>query len=126
MLDRLRPRARAALCAAIAAAIATASGAARALDTALYSELLGRYTVESGDVAGTRVDYRGLSREPRWRALVESLARAKTPDAAAAREARLAFWINAYNILAIDVVLESYPVASIRDAGSFWRPVWDR
>src|SRR4030095_12503639 len=32
--------------------------------------------------------------------------------------------IDAYNILAIDLVARHYPVASIRDLGSLLRPVW--
>ena len=56
---------------------------------------------------------------------MESLAAA---DLAAlrTREQQLAFWINAYNILAIDLVAQHYPIASIRDIGSLLRPVWKR
>ena len=60
MPRRTRRVTRAAVCTALAVATALTSGAARALDTALYTEFLSRYTVASGDVAGTRVDYRGL------------------------------------------------------------------
>jgi hypothetical protein len=38
----------------------------------------------------------------------------------------MAFWINTYNILAIDLVVKSYPVESIKDIGSFFSPVWKR
>jgi hypothetical protein len=55
---------------------------------------------------------------------VESL---EATEAGALRGAeQLAFWINAYNILAIDVVARNYPVSSIKDAGSLLRPVWKR
>lgn len=37
-----------------------------------------------------------------------------------------AFWINAYNVLAIKMVLDHYPVDSIKDARSFFSPVWDK
>src|SRR5512135_2935305 len=36
------------------------------------------------------------------------------PDTLATREERLAFWINAYNIGAIKMIVEHYPVDSIR------------
>jgi hypothetical protein len=39
-------------------------------------------------------------------------------------DAKLALWINAYNILAIDTVLQHYPLESIRDLGSWLTPVW--
>jgi len=40
------------------------------------------------------------------------------------RDARLAFWINAYNILAIDLVRRHYPIDSIRSIGGLFSPVW--
>lgn len=106
--------------------LAASSGSAAAdIDHALYSDLLQRYTVESHDVAGTRVDYRGLAADPRWRTLTEQLE-ATRPETLRARPETLAFWINTYNILAIDLVIRHYPVESIRDIGSFFRPVWKR
>ncbi len=42
------------------------------------------------------------------------------------REEKLAFYINAYNILAIKTVLDHWPVESIKDAGNLVRPVWKR
>jgi hypothetical protein len=74
--------------------------------------------------AGTTADYRALRVGPgasRWQALLEDLAHAPTPPR---RKDKLTLWINAYNILAIDVVLRAYPVESIRDIGSLWSPVW--
>ena len=105
----------------------TAAGSARAadFDAQLWNELLGRYTVAVDDRAGTRVDYEGLRQEPAWRLLIAGLRRFD-PAQLASREERLAFWINAYNILAIETVLQNYPLESIRDAGSFLRPVWRR
>ena len=106
--------------------LAASSGSAAAdIDHALYTDLLQRYTVESHDVAGTRVDYRGLAADPRWRTLTEQLE-ATRPEQLRARPETLAFWINAYNVLAIDLVIRHYPVESIRDIGSFFRPVWKR
>ncbi len=99
--------------------------AADAVDPALYAELLRDYTRESGDVAGTRVDYKGLARSSGWRKLLHQLGRSR-PDQLSGRDETLAFWINAYNILAIQMVIANYPVESIRDIGSFLRPVWDR
>ena len=109
---------------ALPAGAPAAAGAAD-LDLDLYARILDRYTRPVEDTARTRVDYRGLTRAPEWKQLVASLA-AVDPDALGSREERLAFWINAYNILAIDVVVENYPVASIRDVGSFLSPVWKR
>jgi hypothetical protein len=77
------------------------------------------------DIAGTRVDYAALRDAPDWSELLESLD-AADPAGLGSRAETLAFWINAYNVLAIEVVLRRYPVGSIRDAGSLLRPVWKR
>jgi len=127
-----RGRRRAGMLRALPAALVLAASAgvpsparAEPLDEALYAELLVRHTREVPDLARTRVDYRGLTRSAEWRRLLESLSRSD-PSLLESREEQLAFWINAYNILAIDTVVRSYPLASIRDAGTLLRPVWKR
>jgi len=100
-----------------------ASPALAALDTPLYTALLERHTRAVDDLARVRVDYTGLRADPDWKRLVASLATAD-PAGFASRAERIAFWANAYNILAIDLVIAHYPVASIRDIGSLFRPVW--
>ncbi|WP_305907849.1 DUF547 domain-containing protein [Methylomarinum sp. Ch1-1] len=44
----------------------------------------------------------------------------------ASKEERLAFYINAYNILALKMVADHWPTDSIKDAGSFFSPVWNK
>jgi len=39
---------------------------------------------------------------------------------------KLAFYINAYNILALKMVLDHWPQKSIKDIGSFFSPVWKK
>lgn len=41
------------------------------------------------------------------------------------RDEEMAFWFNLYNAKTIDVILDSYPVSSIRKLGSFNRGPWD-
>lgn len=115
-MSRLAP---ALLLAALAAARASAQG----LDAPLYAELLLRHTREVADTAGVRVDYAALRGDPAWRRLVAGLE-AAAPEALADRRDRLAFWINAYNALAIDLVVRHPGVGSIREIGSFFRPIW--
>ena len=106
----------------IPACVALASAApAAALDTELYARLLAEHTYAVSDTAGTRVDYASLKRSSAWRRLVASLA-----DVHPSRTGRdMAFWINAYNVLAIDLVVQDYPVDSIRDIGSIFQAAWD-
>jgi len=113
------------------AAVVLVTGSARAevlgevLDEALYAKILAQYTRDVPDTARVRVDYTALARSDAWPRLITNLART-SPSTLTSREERLAFWINAYNILAIQVVLDHYPIAGIRDAGNLIRPVWKR
>lgn len=95
---------------------------------ALESQLTALLRAHTEAVAakiGTRVDYTGLAGDPAWPRLIETLA-AIDPEKLATRDERLAFWINAYNVLAIDLILQHRPVESIRDIGWLLRPVWGR
>jgi len=38
----------------------------------------------------------------------------------------LAFWINLYNALTLNLILENYPVASIKDTGSLFKSPWNK
>ncbi len=100
-----------------------ATGGATTLDADAWDGFLERYTKETADVAGVRVDYAGLARDPAWRAFVAGLEQASPPMDPAGR---LAFWIDVYNVLAIDMVVRHLPVDSIRDIGSLFRSVWKR
>ncbi|PKM12450.1 MAG: DUF547 domain-containing protein [Gammaproteobacteria bacterium HGW-Gammaproteobacteria-3] len=48
------------------------------------------------------------------------------PEQLAGPEEKLAFYINAYNILALKMAADHWPTKSIKDAGSFFSPVWDK
>lgn len=98
---------------------------AHALDLELYAALLERHTVAVDDMASTRVDYAALRRSADWEKLVASL-RASDPSKLATPNERLAFWIDAYNILAIDLVRRHHPIDGIRSIGSFLSPVWKK
>ena len=99
------------------------TGGPTAFDADAWDGFLERYTRATSDVAGVRVDYAGLARNPQWRGFVAGLEPASLPADA---NGRLAFWINAYNVLAIDMVVRHLPLESIRDVGSLFRPVWKR
>ncbi|HEB89322.1 MAG TPA: DUF547 domain-containing protein [Deltaproteobacteria bacterium] len=96
-----------------------------AIDLDLYARLLQTHTRSVPDIVGTRVDYRALRESPEWARLVQQVHSAR-PSRLKTRDQKLAFWINAYNILAIDLVAKHYPVSGIKEIGSFLSPVWDR
>jgi hypothetical protein len=95
------------------------------LDLALYGSVLQAHTKTVNDLAGTRVDYAALKISPQWQEVRKSLAMCD-PAKLSGRNEQLAFWINAYNVLAIDLVATHWPVASIRDIGSLLFPVWGK
>jgi len=71
------------------------------------------------------VDYAALRADPRFTAVVDlvqawPLAQLATP------QERLAFHVNAYNILALQLVAAHWPLDSIKDVGSLLKPVWKR
>ena len=92
-----------------------------------YAQLLARHVrpVTRHGVALNGVDYRALAQDPLFGRVTTALARFD-PTRLEGRQERLAFYINAYNILAIKVVLDNLPLDSIKDAGSLFNPVWKR
>jgi hypothetical protein len=121
-------RAAAAVLAAIAGVLALAGASpAVAHDQAAYARLLEAH-VRRGTVSGidlALVDYEAVRGDPDYPRALRDLAAAR-PEALAVRADRLAFWINAYNLLAIKAVLDQYPTRSIRDGGTLLRPIWKR
>jgi hypothetical protein len=108
-----------------ALAVTLAAPAAGGLDDDRYATILEQHTVAVDDIASTRVDYGALRRSEAWEALLRSL-RESDPIRLRARNEKLAFWINAYNILAIDLVRRHYPIDSIRSIGGLLSPVWKK
>ncbi|GJL63621.1 MAG: DUF547 domain-containing protein [Nitrospirales bacterium] len=98
-----------------------------AFDFSKWDDLLKKYVAEA-TIDGVNihaVDYQKLGKDPDYGALVKdletvSLANVKT------KQDKLAFWINVYNVMAVKIVLDHYPVESIKDAGSFFQAVWKK
>lgn len=67
------------------------------------------------------VDYAVVARDDRYTTALRGLAAAKEPTT---RDEKLAYWINAYNLLAIKMMVEHPKVESIRDIGSMFKSVW--
>ena len=63
--------------------------------------------------------------DPAFRQVVEGLKHVSL-DKLPSKEEKLSCWINVYNILAVKMVADNYPVESIKDVGNLFRPVWKR
>jgi len=105
-----------------AAALLAAGGWAHA-GAGAYGDLLARYVVVASDSIN-RVDYGAWKATPADRqALVGFIdGEARRDPVAMAPAERFAYWANLYNALTLAVVLDAYPVASIRDIRSKGRP----
>ncbi len=84
--------------------------------------------VENGEINNTPlavVNYSAIKQDPRFDVILSHLAEADLTRLTS-KEAKLAFYINAYNIFAIKMVVDHWPMASIKDAGNFLFPVWKK
>jgi len=73
-----------------------------------------------------RVDYAGLKKNPTpFNALTKSLADVKREQFDSfSKDQRLAFLINSYNIFTIKLILDHYPLKSIKDLGGVFSKPW--
>ena len=95
-------------------------------DHQAFTKLLAEHV--SWNSAGTEstVNYRRLieNRAP-LDAYLESLSEVDTDEFDSWREAdQLAFLINAYNGFTLALILDNYPIDSIRNIGRFWQNPW--
>jgi hypothetical protein len=90
-------------------------------DHGLWEAVLQRYVSETGEV-----DYKKLtSNERALNAYLEELA-SHPPMDSWSRDEKLAYWINAYNAFTVKLIVDNYPVKSIRDLhdGNPWDVKW--
>jgi hypothetical protein len=92
-----------------------------------YDQLLKRYVLpgERAGVQLNQVDYGGLASDPKFAKVIAELA-AFPLENLANREEKLSFYINAYNALAINMVVSNLPLESIKDVGNVFKSVWKR
>lgn len=100
---------------------------ALAFDYSNWEALLKKYvapqTLEG--IPMLAMNYRGLGKDSLYTVLLAELENASV-SSLKSQEEKLTFWINAYNIMAVKMVLDHYPVESIKDAGSFITAVWKK
>ena len=88
---------------------------AASIDHRPWDRFLKRYVSDDGEDGVNRVAYGHITESDR-RGLDEYVASlAATPIGGYSRAEQLAYWINLYNALTVKVVLDRYPVKSIRD-----------
>ncbi len=90
-----------------------------------FDELLQKYVNNDG-----LVDYKGLATERTKLKSYLQMIESNVPKSNWTKDQQLAYWINAYNAFTLDLVLEHYPIKSIKDIGSaikipFVNTPWD-
>lgn len=105
--------------------LATTSLAAEP-DWAGYDELLGSHLIaaEKDGLNLNLVDYESIAADPGFYSIVNQIIQFDV-ERLSSREEKLAFYINAYNVLTIKLILDNWPVDSIRDIGNFFKGPWD-
>ena len=88
--------------------------ASASIDHASWDRFLAHHVV-AGEDGINRVAYRRVLPEERDALSLYLAALAGLPVTAYRRAEQLAYWINLYNALTVRVVLDHYPVATIRD-----------
>lgn len=79
-------------------------------------------------VQGTRFDYQALHEDSedlqRLSEYIDTLETVNTVDLT--RDDALAYWLNLYNAATLELILQNYPVTSIKDLGNLFRSAWKR
>lgn len=89
----------------------------------LLKKYVGPATIDGVRLAG--VDYPGIKKDPAYTKLIGDLE-SFSPDTLKTPKEKMTFWINVYNIMAVKMVVDHYPVDSIKDAGSLFTSVWKK
>jgi hypothetical protein len=102
---------------------------ARTVDHRAWARLLQLY-LRPGDDGVNRFDYGAVTGGDRQELKAYLAALAAVPVSRLSQGEQMAYWINLYNALTVQVVLDHYPVESIRDIdispGLFSRGPWGR
>jgi hypothetical protein len=85
--------------------------------TFIYNELLQAHVSKEG-----MVDYKNFNQK-RLRLYLTSLEKV-TPNSSWSKDRKKAFWINVYNAYTLQIVLENYPVKSIRNIKKSGKTAW--
>lgn len=108
-------------------ALLWSSGALAQDYMAPYGSLLSAYVKpgKQGGIEGMMVNYAGWSKDSRHTQAMEKITGA-TPETLHDRQALMAFWINAYNLLTIDLIVKNQEKESIKNLGSLFTSPWKK
>lgn len=88
---------------------------AQNVDHSPWTSILKKYVSENG-----QVDYQNLKKDRKLLTDYISYLGKNTPNENWKKEDKLAYWINAYNALTVDLIIRNYPIKSIKDIKTPW------
>ncbi len=94
---------------------ATTITIAASIDHAQWNTLLQKHVSKSGNV-----DYKGFQKDSKQLQSYLDLLAANVPTKSWSKNAVLAYWINTYNAYTVKLILDNYPVKSIKDISNPW------
>ncbi|MFB9057438.1 DUF547 domain-containing protein [Mariniflexile ostreae] len=81
----------------------------------IWNELLKKHVSNDG-----HVNYKGFMADKQKLLNYIAALAGNTPNNSWTKEEKLAYWINAYNALTIDLIIRHYPIKSIKDIDKPW------
>ncbi|MEL6812012.1 MAG: DUF547 domain-containing protein [Bacteroidota bacterium] len=95
--------------------VSTASGSAVNLDHSQWDQLLKKHVDQDG-----LVDYKGFKQDRESLNTYLQYLSSQEPSKAWSVQELLAYYINLYNAYTVDLILDNYPVKSIKDINGPW------
>ncbi len=92
-----------------------------------WDVLLKKYThdITKENVHLTSIKYIFLKNDKQFKYLIRKLEKFPVDSLKSSNE-KLSFWINVYNIMAVKIISDHYPVKSIQDIGTWFDLVWNK
>lgn len=81
----------------------------------IFNNLLQKHVSQEGNV-----DYKGFKTDAKKLNDYINVLQSNHPTNSWAKKDKLAYWINAYNALTIDLIIRNYPIKSIKDLKNPW------
>ncbi len=87
----------------------------KSIDHSQWNALLQKHVSANG-----KVNYKGFQKDSKQLQSYLDLLAANVPEKSWSKNAILAYWINAYNAFTVKLILDNYPVKSIKDIRDPW------
>lgn len=95
--------------------IITTVASGQSIDHSIFDKVLSKHVSSTGSV-----NYKALSQNPDQLIEYLNLLVRKQPDESWSKDETLTYWINAYNAYTLKLIIDHFPIASIKDIKQPW------